>query len=253
MKVFTIIMLMQKSQNTEFKEETLERMCAKIGIHKDTIYEYLLDELNQIYILSQLLNPQFLKTNADSFQDNLHLFKQSAKLHEWQETYARKLRYKGEPVDACSTEKWKSEIFTENKIQKCTYCKTDVSKENCEVDHFIPRDCHGIDRRSNFRVSCNPCNNGKRQLSSSFLFNCFSFSNLFSEVAYTGKMRLSKKERFQILQWSKFKCTKCLSENLKIRVYFLKEPYKGGSAVFGNSIVLCDQCGLNLKEMEISE
>lgn len=244
---------MQKSQNTELKLEILERMCAKIGIHKDIIYEYLLDELNQIYILSQLLNPQFLKTNADSFQDNLQLFKQYTKFNEWQETYARKLRYKGEPVDSCSVEKWKNEIFAENKVQKCTYCKTDVSKETCEIDHFIPRDCYGIDRRSNFRVSCNPCNNGKRHFSASFLFNCFSFSSLFSEVAYSGKIKLSKKERFQILQWSKFKCTKCLSEDLKIGVYFLKEPDKGGSAVLGNSIVLCEQCGLNLKEMETSE
>ena len=233
--------------------QKVEYLCNAMSIKSETAIQYLCDELTQLFILSKIKNPMFLKTNGERLNENLELFEINSILLDWKECYNSNIRYRGEPFDSISTEKWKTELFENQKLVRCTYCKKFITKDNSEVDHYIPKDCKGFDTKRNFRISCNPCNNGKRQLPSVLLFNVFNFASYFSQIAYEGKQKLSKKERFQILQWADFKCSKCLSDSCEISVYYIDKPDVGGSAVFGNSIVLCINCANSLHQMEVIE
>ena len=162
---------MLEYSETEQIVSQIERLCNEMSINKNMAFQYLADELAQIYILSKIDNPMYIRKNAEKLRENISLFDVEKKLKNWKELYGRTIRYKGEPIDSCSTEKWKTDLFSNQETQKCEYCKTKLTKELSEVDHYIPKDGGGLDQRSNFRISCNPCNNGKRQLSALFLFN----------------------------------------------------------------------------------
>jgi len=244
---------MLEYSETEQIISQIERLCNEMSINKNMAFQYLADELAQIYILSKIDNPMYIRKNAEKLRENISLFDVEKKLRNWKDLYGRTIRYKGEPIDSCSTEKWKTDLFSIQETQKCEYCKTKLTKESSEVDHYIPKDGGGLDQRSNFRISCNPCNNGKRQLSALFLFNTFNFSSMFSEVAIHGKTKLSKRERFQILLWGGFRCSKCSSDQNKLTICYNKNPDDGGSAVFGNSSILCDNCSKTFQEMEVQE
>ena len=230
--------------------EKTKKLCEIAGINEFSAFRFLYENVLQIYILSQVPNPNYLRCNLQLKTKMSKIFSIDPELQKWWKIIDQSINPINRYENEISTDKWKVEVFLKNPIQHCYYCKKTLTIKDCEVDHIVPRDLGGFDQASNYVLSCSPCNNGKRNSPSTFRFNIFNFQSCFRFLFRENKNYLKKNERFQILQWAEFRCEECDSFSKPLDIYYKNDPLAGGQALLGTSLCLCADCCVDAKKME---